>query len=144
VQDNQAKPCTPGLWVGLGCQQGVSSTLIAVAIHQVCALHNLNTALILGIATLDTKATEVGILDLCTERQWALRWFSAEQLRVVQVLKPKANVMAKVATPSVAEAAAILAAQAPLLVGKQIIRQPGEPGVTIAIAQSQAESLPDA
>ena len=137
MQDNQAKPCSPVLWVGLGCQQGVSSALIAAAIRQVCMAHHLNAALIFGIATLDTKATEAGILDLCTERQWALRWFSAEQLRAVQVPNPKANVMAKVATPSVAEAAAILAAQAPLSVSKQIVRQPGEPGVTIAIAQSQ-------
>ena len=129
-----------GLWVGLGCQHGVSQASIATAIRQVCAAHYLNEALIIGIATLDSKSTETGILDLCAERHWALRWFSAEQLRAVEAPNPTAQAMAAVATPSVAEAAAILAAQAPLCVCKQIIRQPGQPGITLAVAQSLAQS----
>lgn len=127
-------------WVGLGCQRGVTSALLAAAIQQVCAAHDLDESRIIGLATLDSKSTEAGILDLCAERQWILCGFSAEQLRAVNVPYPSAHVMAIVTTPSVAEAAAILAAQSPLCVGKQIIRQSGQPGITLAVAQSHLEA----
>jgi len=143
-QRSAVRPLAQALWVGLGCQRGASSNLIAAAIHQVCAAYELNEALIIGIATLAAKAAEPGILDLCIQRQWALRCFSAEQLRVVPVPNPAATVMATMTTPSVAEAAAILAAQAPLCVCKQIIRQPGGPSVTLAVAQLRIQSQPEA
>lgn len=128
------------LWIGLGCQRGVAQTAVAAAIRQVCATHGLDEAQIAGIATLESKSTEAGLLDLCRKRQWVLRYFSAEQLRAVTVPHPAIRVMAAVATPSVAEAAAILAAGAPLCVGKQVIRQAGEPSMTIAVAQSPPEA----
>ncbi|MBW4466792.1 MAG: cobalamin biosynthesis protein [Pegethrix bostrychoides GSE-TBD4-15B] len=123
------------LWIGLGFQRGASPALIAAAIHQVCLAHGFNEALIIGLATLDSKAAS--LLDLCAERQWMLRGFSAQQLRAVPTPNPAAQVMATVATPSVAEAAAILAAGSPLCLCKQIIRQSGEPAVTLAVAQSR-------
>jgi cobalt-precorrin 5A hydrolase/precorrin-3B C17-methyltransferase len=48
-----------------------------------------------------------------------------------------------VQTPSVAEAAAILAAQGELRVAKQVVRVEGQPGaVTVAIAQAEREYIP--
>lgn len=126
-------------WIGLGYQRSAAPASIAAAIRQVCGAHDLDEALILGLATLNTKAAE--LCDLCVQRQWVLRGFTAQQLRAVPVPHPAATVMAKVATPSVAEAAAILAAQSSLLwVDKQIIRQPGQPSITLAVAQLRAEA----
>ncbi|WNZ24667.1 precorrin-3B C(17)-methyltransferase [Leptolyngbya sp. NK1-12] len=133
------------LWVGIGCERGTSRALIETAVQSVCRAHHLAEAAIAGVATIDLKANEIGLVELCQGRQWPLRCFSAEQLRQVSVPTPSAVVEAEVGTPSVAEAAAILAASpssdASLLrVRKQIIRQPDQPGaVTIAIAQADQE-----
>ncbi|MBW4647927.1 MAG: precorrin-3B C(17)-methyltransferase [Kastovskya adunca ATA6-11-RM4] len=132
------------LWVGIGCERGVSKQLIATAIEQVFRANDLAEDAIAGIATIDIKADEVGILELCQERNLPLRTFSAQVLRGMDVPTPSAVVDQEVGTPSVAEAAALVAANhAPLLVTKQIIRadSPSAKGgaVTVAIAQSQQE-----
>lgn len=134
------------LWVGVGCERGTSRQLIETAIEQVCRAAHLAEASIAGIATIDIKADELGILELCHDRQWAMRCFPAESLKTIEVPTPSQVVNAEVGTPSVAEAAALLAASSPessssqLRVAKKIIRQEGQPGaVTIAIAQSEQE-----
>lgn len=141
------------LWIGLGCERGTSPRLIEAAIHQVCQTHRLAAAAIAGIATLNLKADEVGLLAVCRDHQYPLRCFRAEELRAIAVPHPSAVVEAEVGTPSVAEAAAILAAAQhdqpgaakpavlpSLLVTKQIVRLTGEPGaVTIAVAPSTQE-----
>lgn len=134
------------LWVGIGCERGTSRSLIEAAIQQVCRANHLAEAAIAGIATIDLKADETGILELCQARHWPLRCFPAEQLRQIPVSTPSSIVEAEVGTPSVAEAAAILAARGSnqnlpqLRVSKQIVRQPDQPGaVTVAIAQAEQE-----
>lgn len=136
------------LWIGIGCERGTSRQLIETAIQQVCRNNHLAEAAIAGVATLDLKADESGLVELCRDRHWPLHCFSAEALRPIAVLNPSAVVEAEVGTPSVAEAAAILAtgsAVTPLRVFKQIFRQPQKPGamtggaVTVAIAQAETE-----
>jgi len=143
------------LWVGIGCERGTSRQLIETAIQQVCRSNHLAESAIAGIATIDIKADEVGLVELCREgfanakgeRALPLRTFSAEVLRSVNVPNPSAVVEKEVGTPSVAEAAALLAANGvgakafvPLLVAKQIFKLEGQPGaVTVAIAQSEQE-----
>ncbi len=138
------------LWVGIGCERGTSRELIETAIGQVCRSHHLAKQAIAGIATIDIKADEVGLVELCRERNWPLRTFPAEVLRSVNVPNPSDVVDKEVGTPSVAEAAALVAANgnshlgtqslAPLRVAKQIFRSEGQPGaVTVAIAQAEHE-----
>jgi cobalt-precorrin 5A hydrolase/precorrin-3B C17-methyltransferase len=136
------------LWVGIGCERGTSRQLIETAIQQVCQSHHLAVGAIAGIATIDIKADEVGLVELCRDRNLPLQTFPAEFLRSVPVPNPSVVVDKEVGTPSVAEAAAIVAANsnlgaqslAPLLVEKQIIRAENQSGaVTIAIAQSELE-----
>ena len=99
------------LWVGIGCERGTPKIAIEAAIQQVCQQQQLAEAAIAGIATLELKADEVGLLELCRDRNWPLRCFPADTLRAVPVPTPSPIVNAEVGTPSVAEAAAILAAQ---------------------------------
>jgi cobalt-precorrin 5A hydrolase/precorrin-3B C17-methyltransferase len=98
------------LWVGVGCERGTSRKLIEAAIEQVCQANNLAEGAIAGIATIDLKADEAGILELCRDRRWTLLTFPAEILRTVEVPNPSTVVEVEVGTPSVAEAAAICAA----------------------------------
>lgn len=131
------------LWVGVGCERGTSRELIETAIEQVCQKNQLAESAIAGIATIDIKADEVGLVELCRDRNWPLRTFPAEVLRSVTVPNPSAVVDQEVGTPSVAEAAAIVAAQgSTLLVPKGIFRSPIQNlkgAVTVAIAQSERE-----
>jgi cobalt-precorrin 5A hydrolase/precorrin-3B C17-methyltransferase len=124
------------------------------AVRETCQRYLLSEYAIAGIATLDRKADEVGILELCRDRHWTLLTFPSEQLRSIPVPTPSEIVAAEVGTPSVAEAAALQAtashqfpmpdARCPmpdaLLIPKQIFKSDTEPGaVTIAIAQAERE-----
>ena len=131
------------LWVGIGCERGTSRKLIETAIQQVCQSNHLAEEAIAGIATIDIKADEIGLVELCRDRNWPLRTFPTNALRTVNVPNPSAVVEKEVGTPSVAEAAAIIVAQSQsLLVPKQIFRSPIENpkgAVTVALAQAEQE-----
>jgi cobalt-precorrin 5A hydrolase/precorrin-3B C17-methyltransferase len=154
------------LWIGVGCERGTSREVIESGIQQACQSAHFAEGAIAGIATIDLKADEVGIVELCGDRQWPLRCFSASHLNTVTVPTPSNIVYEEVGTASVAEAAALLAAASPmstlgnhvdshapdnltaqtsledarLQVSKQIFRLDGHPGaVTVAIAQASRE-----
>ena len=147
---NQIYPqeISPSLWVGIGCQKGSSRLLIATAIEKVFQEHQLKENAIAGLATIDNKASEVGLIELCRLCSFPLKTFTADILSTVSVPNPAKFAEKTVGTPSVAEAAAILAVshispcltskqelEIKLLVPKQIFRLQGEPGaVTIAVA----------
>jgi cobalt-precorrin 5A hydrolase / precorrin-3B C17-methyltransferase len=147
------------LWIGIGCQKNTSKNLIKNAIERTCQRYHLAKEAIAGLATIDTKSDEAGILEICREWNLPLKTYSAEQLSQVTVPTPSEMVKGKVKTFSVAEASAILAINGKhpfeckpsfeneqeyeksrigkLLVSKQIYKQSDEIGaVTIAIAQT--------
>ena len=129
------------LWVGIGCERGTVKELIETAITETCQQYHLATEAIAGIASIDLKGDEVGILDVCQSRNLPFKTFSAETLQQIEVPTPSEVVKGEVGTPSVAEAAAMVAANRDnLLVSKQIYKQEGMTGaVTIAIAQAERE-----
>ncbi|WP_460192673.1 precorrin-3B C(17)-methyltransferase [Thermosynechococcus sp. FA-CM-4201] len=132
------------LWLGIGCERGTSAALIQQAIDHTLAQAGLSPRAIAGLASIDRKADEVGLCQVAEAQDWPSRWFSAQELARVAVPTPSAIVAAEMGTPSVAEAAAVLASEGGrLIVPKQIYRQGGEPGaVTIAIAQAEREFIP--
>ncbi|MEG4939792.1 cobalamin biosynthesis protein [Microcoleus sp. F4-D5] len=97
------------LWIGIGCERGTHKELIETAIKQVCRAYHLAESAIAGIATIDTKSGEVGLLELCQERNWPLKTFAADILSSVEVPNPSNIAVKEVGTPSVAEAAALCA-----------------------------------
>ena len=144
------------LWIGIGCERGTSTKLIETAITTTCQRYHLAIEAIAGIATIDIKADERGILELCESWNLPLKTFSAEALKQIEVPTPSKIVNQEVGTPSVAEAAAIWAIKKfptfvcrdakfcvstqSLMVNKQIFKQANEPGaVTVAVAQSDLE-----
>lgn len=127
------------LWVGIGCQKGISCELISTAIKRTCQTYQLAYTDIMGIATIDIKASELGLREFCRVHNLPLKTFTAEVLAGVSVPNPGKRITETLGTPSVAEAAAILAAshhtsEVSLLVPKQIFRLPGQVGVvTVAV-----------
>jgi len=126
------------LWVGIGCQRHSSRSLIELAIAQVCQTHDILETAIAGIATLDRKANEAGLVEYCRDRHFPLHTFTADQLsQIPTATSPRTQAL--VGCPSVAEAAALLAASpgARLWVPKQIFCHDDYLGsVTVAIAKS--------
>ncbi len=117
------------LWIGVGCRRGTSEQTIESAIASVLKQHNLAGFAIAGIASVDRKSNESGLLEYCRHHQLSLALFSAAELQKIVVPNPSID---RIGTTSVAEAAAICAAGSKdLRVPKQVI----EKTVTIAIAQ---------
>ena len=150
------------LWVGIGCERGTSKQVIADAIDKVFQENQLALSAIAGIATIDIKSDEVGLLELCRQRNLPLKTFPSEILRTVTVPNPSQIVEKEVGSPSVAEAAAIDAANqksnsdtrkipnvetlyiTSLQVPKQIYRptiQNQKGAVTVAVALSEKEYI---
>ncbi|WP_156800407.1 precorrin-3B C(17)-methyltransferase [Thalassoporum mexicanum] len=156
------------LWLGIGCERGVSAELINLAVQQTLQKYGLTAQAIAGLASIELKADEVGLLTFAEQNQLSISFFSAAQLKAIAVPNPSTVVAQEVGTPSVAEAAALLAAQQAsqlqiepdileetepeeaeqqlnkpkLLVNKQIVRDPAYAGaVTVAIAQATLESI---
>jgi cobalt-precorrin 5A hydrolase/precorrin-3B C17-methyltransferase len=127
------------LWVGIGCERGTPQTVIEQALHATLHQYDLASGAIAGLATIELKADEAGILDLAAEQNYPLKIYSAAELNPVNVPTPSAVVAQAVGTASVAEASALKAADSSeLLVTKQIFKSE-QGAVTIAIARSETE-----
>ncbi|PSF32003.1 precorrin-3B C(17)-methyltransferase [Aphanothece hegewaldii CCALA 016] len=126
------------LWVGIGCIRGATQEQITTAVQQVLQKSHLAFEAIAGLATIDIKADEIGLLNYAQSSQLPLKTYTAEILKTVTVPNPSHIVAQAVDTPSVAEAAALSAAkeygEAVLLVQKQVTE-----AVTVAIAQAEIE-----
>jgi len=136
----------PGLWLGIGCERGTSRELLERLIDRALMELQLAPQAVAGLASACRKADEAALLELAHRRAWPLRLFAAEALAAVTVPNPSAAVAAELGTPSVAEAAALLAAgtQARLLLPKRIERRGlGERGAgTLAIAEASPQRAP--
>ena len=95
------------------------------------------------LASIEAKADEAAFLQLAAQHGWPLQWYSAAQLAAVPVPNPSATVQRYMGTPSVSEAAALLAAQADLhalVVEKHKLRGPDGKNATVSIARMAAAS----
>ncbi len=98
--------------LGIGCDRNTPLQTLEDVIDRALDSVNLSRQSILQLATIDKKNDEQAILQLAEKHQWPLIFYSAEQLAKVEVPSPSAVVLKYMGTPSVSEAAAILAAKA--------------------------------
>ena len=135
----------PVLWLGLGCERHTRQAVLEAAVEKGLASAGLAAAAVAGVATLDRKGDEPGLLALCQHHQWPLKIFTAAQLAALPVPNGSPVVARQVGTPSVAEAAALAAAAAAsgtgarLLVPKTIVhgeRASGAATCAVALATS--------
>ena len=121
----------PSLVVGLGASRGVTAAEAGDLIGRALGGAGLSPRSVRQAATVDLKAGEEGLLTAVRARNWPLTFYSAAELAAIPVPNPSETVRAAVGTPSVAEAAALLAAQAgPLVVTKQASAR-----ATVAVAR---------
>jgi cobalt-precorrin 5A hydrolase len=106
-----------GVGASRGCPAGELEDLVAAALEEAGVAHGA----VAFLASADVKAGEPALLALARACRWPLRFYTAGRLAQVPVPTPSAVVARHVGTPSVAEAAALLAAGpgAELLVDKR-------------------------
>jgi len=96
----------PSLVLGIGSSRGVTADELGGLVDRTLAAAGLSAASVGHVATVEAKADEPGILDLCARRCWPLVTHPAEVLATTDVPNPSPHPQQAVGTPSVAEAAA--------------------------------------
>lgn len=127
----------PDVAIGLGCDRGTPLATVLHTLDAALAQAGLARAQVRVLATIEAKHDEVSFLELAALGGWPLQFFSAAELAGVPVRNPSATVLRYMGTPSVSEAAALLAAQATapqLLVEKFKHKGPDGRNATVSIA----------
>ena len=147
--DNKNTWHPPTLWIGLGCERNTSKELIEDSLKSFLASNNLSPLSIAGFATVDLKKDEKAFLEISKEKNLPIKFFTSVELSKINTPNPSNVVLNEIGTPSVAEAACIMAAGegSKLLKEKKIFKRTDSSkivfgAVTIAIAQSKNQYSP--
>ncbi len=147
-QENRNK-CSwhpPSIIIGIGCVRNTDEKMIERAIKESFSKNRLSLLSISGIATIDKKDDEIGLLNVSKRNAWPMYFFSSHELSKVNVPNPSDVVLNEMGTASVAEAAAILrgAEGGNLIQEKQIYYSNEDEfgGVTIALVEVEKPFAP--
>lgn len=124
--------------LGLGCDRGTPAATVARAIAEALAACGCTPTDVRAVASIDLKADEAGLAEVAAQSGWAIRYFPAAELAAVDVPNPSETVRKYTGTPSVSEAAALLAAGADrhhLVIEKYKLRGPDGRNATVSIAR---------
>lgn len=130
----------PRLTLGIGCDRGTSLATLTEAVDAALRLAGAEPDQVDGVASITLKADEQGLLALAAARHWPLQFFAPQALAAVPVPNPSETVRRHTGTPSVSEAAALLAAgpdtpMTALVVEKLRHRGHDERHATVSIAR---------
>ncbi|MCX7923583.1 MAG: cobalt-precorrin 5A hydrolase [Clostridia bacterium] len=122
------------LILGLGCRRGTSKEEIALAVRSFFEKNNKSMLSLKGIATIDLKMDEMGLLKFCSENGIALFIVQRDQIRPIEDDYTTSEfVKTKTGVASVAEPCAVLAGEnARLICGKTVYK-----GITLALAEEE-------
>ncbi|MBF0357080.1 MAG: cobalamin biosynthesis protein [Magnetococcales bacterium] len=124
------------LSIGIGCDRNTPLNSVKTALKQALADHYLDIEDIVSLATIDIKSDEAALLSLSKELKIQLTLYPAAKLAQVTTPNPSEVVRRYTGTPSVSEAAALLAADSnmdSLLVEKQRYKDKDGKNTTISI-----------
>ena len=124
--------------LGLGCDRDTPLTTVRTAIDAAMAVCGATWPDVEAVASIDLKADEPALLQLAAEQGWGIRFYAAKDLAQVDVPNPSETVRKHTGTPSVSEAAALLAAHTDktnLLIEKHRHRGPDGRNATVSIAR---------
>ena len=129
---------TKPIALGLGCDRNTPLTTIAQAIDEALALCHATMSDIQAVASIDLKADEPALQQLAEQQSWHIHFYAAHELAKVEVPNPSETVRKHTGTPSVSEAAALLAAntdKTKLIIEKHRLRGPDGRNATVSIAR---------
>lgn len=124
--------------LGLGCDRNTPLATVKTAIGAALAACGATWNDIQAVASIDLKADEPALQQLAAEQGWAIRFYAAKELAEIDVPSPSETVRKHTGTPSVSEAAALLAAgtdKTKLIIEKHRHRGPDGRNATVSIAR---------
>lgn len=127
--------CPPAVWIGMGCKKGKSKAELEAFLEEVCLEEQIARESIAGLASIDLKKEELGLVQLAASLNLQFQCFSAEQLRMQQGdFSGSDFVCETVGVDNVCERAAVAAAgqNASLIVKKK-----KRDGMTLAMAMGE-------
>ena len=139
------KTVAPKLTLGIGCDRGTPIDTLARAVAEALALAQATFGDVGAVASITLKADEPGLLALAARHGWPITFYRPEELATVSVPNPSETVRRHTGTPSVSEAAALLAAGTDansLLVEKHKLRGADGKNATVSIARCATDSMP--
>lgn len=96
--------------LGLGCDRNASIETLRAALTAALVVSRERLEDVAAVGSIDLKADEPALLQLAAEEGWSIRFYPAIELAAVDVPNPSETVRKYTGTPSVSEAAALLAA----------------------------------
>ena len=129
--------------VGLGCDRGTPLATVASALERALSTAGLTLAQVGVLASIEAKSDEEAFLQLAAAHGWPWRFYTAEQLARVPVPNPSETVRHYMGTPSVSEAAALLAAAGTTLIVEKF-KLRGEDGKNATVSLALMSSPCDA
>ncbi|WP_426344039.1 cobalamin biosynthesis protein [Pseudoduganella sp. R-32] len=126
--------------IGLGCDRGAMLQTVREAVHAALREAGAQPGQVSAAASITLKRDEEALLAFAQECGWPLHFYAPEELAAVPVPNPSETVRRYTGTPSVSEAAALLAAGAgtpmtALVVEKFKLRGVDNRNVTVSIAR---------
>ena len=132
------------LALGLGCDRNTPLATLETAVGEALMQCGADVADVAAVASITLKSDEPALLQLANKFGWSIRFHTAAELATIDVPNPSETVRRHTGTPSVSEAAALLAAcpHAPdmkqLLVEKHRLRGLDGRNATVSIARITA------
>lgn len=128
--------------IGLGCDRGVALDTVREAVRAALAAAGARPEQVQAAASITLKRDETALLELARDYGWPLTFYAPEELAAVPVPNPSETVRRYTGTPSVSEAAALLAAGADtpmtaLVVEKHKHRGADGRNATVSIARKE-------
>ncbi len=125
--------------LGIGCNRGVKREEVESAVGEICRELNLLRPAIGGLASIDLKADEEGLLDFARQNELPINFYPAARLNTVRDVQQSKIVHRYTGAYGVAEPAAILESAA----DKLLCRKKKWRNVTIAIAERPVIITPE-
>ncbi|MBP9712447.1 MAG: cobalamin biosynthesis protein [Sterolibacterium sp.] len=125
----------------MGCDRGTPQATIDMCVAEALAACDARLADVSTVASITLKADEPGLLAMAQHYGWHIHFYSADELACIDVPHPSETVRKYTGTPSVAEAAALLAANTTadqLLVEKHKRRGADGRNATVSIARMKS------
>ncbi|NWF47818.1 5,6-dimethylbenzimidazole synthase [Hydrogenophaga sp. D2P1] len=125
--------------LGIGCDRGTPLATLARAVDEALAMAGLHRGQVSSVGSITLKADETGLLALAAQAGWPLHFYPATQLAEVVVPNPSETVRRHTGSPSVSEAAALLAAgtteASALCIEKHRLRGDDGRNATVSVAR---------
>ncbi|WP_078553020.1 cobalt-precorrin 5A hydrolase [Bacillus alkalicellulosilyticus] len=119
------------IMIGMGCNRGTSAEEIEEVITSTLQELQFSISSVSGIATIDLKKDESGLLEVVNKYNWEFICYSADELNHVPIKNPSNTVFKYTGAYGVSEPAAMLAAGTDTLVLEK--RKSGNVTISIAI-----------